>query len=356
MIYTRYLVSQIHKGALLVLMILVFLSLFFTMIQQLDDIGKGNFGALEFIQYLLMRMPSLVVDFMPLAALLGSILSLGNLASNSELIAFQSSGLSMKKFILVVLEAGFVLALLSFLTAEYIVPYSETQAKELKSSSMAARISMQSKRGVWIKDANNILFVEQLFPNGNARNVEIYQLDEKGRLELSMSAERAIADRKGWRLQKVRQTYFIEGRVEVVNQDQFFYRGSLSDQLLESLVVDPRLMSIASLRNYVNFLDDNKLNNDAESLALWRKIYAPVSILVMTLLAIPFVLGSQRQSNTGQRLVTGILLGLGFVVLNRVLIQLGEQLKLMAPINAFLPTLIFLFITVWLIRDKLVNR
>lgn len=356
MIYTRYLISQIHKGALLVLVILVFLSLFFTLIQQLDNIGKGNFGALQFIQYLIMRMPSMVVDFMPLAALLGSILSLGNLASNSELIAFQTTGLSIKKFILVVLQAGFILALLSFLIADYIVPYSETQAKELKSSSIAARISMHSKRGVWIKDANNIIFAEQLFPNGNARHVEIYQLDDKGRLQISMTAENAIAGAKGWRLQKVRQTVFNGDKVDVVNHHEWFYRGGLSDQLLESLVVDPRLMSIASLRNYVSFLDDNQLNNEAEALALWRKIYAPVTILVMTLLAVPFVLGSQRQSNTGQRLVTGILLGLGFVVLNRVLIQLGEQLSLMAPINAFLPTLIFLLITVWLIREKLANR
>ena len=353
MIITRYLAANIIRGALLVLLILVSLSLFFTLIRELDDLGKGNYGIWQLIQYLILRIPSFVVDYMPLAALIGSMLSLGNLASNSELIALQSSGLSINKFILAVAQSMFLLALLSWLIADFLVPHSETLAKQFRVSSLASSISLHSRKGVWIKDEKNIIFIEQLYPNGNAEHIEIYYLDEQGKLVQSVVAEQAIVNSNGWILNNVKSTSIQQQKVETSNHSSFTYSGKLSKKLLESISVEPHQMALADLITYISFLEENKLNNEAEALFLWRKIYAPFSIIVMGLLAIPFVLGSQRQKQTGQRLLLGILLGLLYVVLNRLMIQLGEQLQLVAYINALLPTLFFILLTAWLIKRKI---
>lgn len=353
MIITRYLAGHIIKGALLVLMILVSLSIFFTLIRELDDLGKGDYGIWQLLQYLALRVPSFFVDYMPLAALIGSMLSLGNLASNSELIALQSSGLSINRFIIAVGQSVLLLALLSLCIADFIVPRSETLAKQLRASSMASSISLNSRKGVWIKDEKNLIFIEQLFPDGNAQHVEIYYLDDQGRLLESSVAQQAIVQSGGWVLNNVKTTRLGENRINVQTQTQLIYRGELSQQLLESISVEPQQMAITDLLTYISFLKQNKLNNQSESLFLWRKLYAPLSIIVMGLLAIPFVLGSQRQKNTGQRLMLGILLGLLYVVMNRLLIQLGEQLQLVAYINALLPTLFFIILTFWLIHKKL---
>lgn len=353
MIITRYLARQIVRGTLLVLLILVSLSLFFTLIRELDDLGSGQYGAWQLIQYLVLRTPSFTVDYMPLAALIGCMLSLGNLASNSELIALQSSGLSIQKFILAVAQSVFLLALLSWLIADFIVPHTETVAKQLRVSSLASSISLHSRKGVWIKDEQNIIFIEQLYPDGNARHIEIYYLDNQGKLLQSAIAEQAIVNSSGWILNNVKSTRMHQERVETSTQAQSIYKGKLSQQLLESISVEPQQMAIGDLITYISFLQQNKLNNQTEALFLWRKIYAPLSIIVMGLLAIPFVMGSQRQKNTGQRLMLGILLGLLYVVLNRLLIQLGEQLQLVAYINALLPTLFFMLLTIWLISRKI---
>lgn len=353
MIITRYLASHIHKGAAMVLIILLGLSLFFTLIGELDKVGTGNYGMVELLQYLMFRLPSFVVDYMPLAVLLGCMLSLGNLAGNSELIALQSSGLSLNKLILTVGLSALVLAMVSFFVADFIVPFSETRAKEIRSSRLEAGISLHSRKGVWIKDDNNIIYIERLYPDGNAENIEIYHLDEAGKLKQTTQAQQAVTNSQGWLLHTVRQTVFSEDKISVSTKSQQLYQGNLSDQLLESLAVDPRQMSVSDLNAYISFLKESDLNYAAESLSFWQKIYAPISIVVMGLLAIPFVLGSQRQSNTGQRLMTGILLGLLYVVMNQLLIQLGEQLNVIAFINALLPTLIFIFLTAWLIHRKM---
>ena len=355
MIIARYLASTIFKGSILVLVTLVSLSMFFTMIQQMENLGQGKFGALQFAQYIFLLSPDMAVYFLPLSVLLGSMLSLGSLASSSELIALQASGLSMKRFIAIVAQAAFILAIFAFTIDNFVVPYSETTAREIKAAGLASRASLQSKRGVWIKDGRNIIFIQQLFPNGNAKNIEIYHLDNKDRLISKTFARKAISKKTGWQLQQVKKTLIGEQGVTQKRFKQTMYAGNLSDQLLQSLVVDSRKMSALDLYSYINFLQENKLNHSAESLSFWRKIYYPITIMVMAIMAIPFVTGSQRNSNTGQRLIIGIILGLSYTILDNLLIQLGEQLQLPAMLNAFLPTLMFIVLTLYLIRRKLLN-
>ena len=352
MILTRYLARHIWQGAAMVLLILVCLSLFFSLIRELDDVGRGQYGMLQVAQYLALRLPSYVVDYMPLAALIGCILSLGNLAGHSELIAMQSSGLSLSRFVFSVGVSVLALALLSLLVADLVVPHSENKARQLRNASLTSSISLHSRKGQWIKDDNKIVFIEQLYPDGNARNIEIYHLNDAGKLVETMYVEQAMIDGGGWLLEGIKTTRLDENLVTVSNRDRLIYQGQLSQQLLQSLAVDPRQMATTDLYRYIGFLQQNSLDSQSESLFLWRKIYAPLGIIVMGLLAVPFVLGSQRQRNTGQRIMIGILLGLMYVVLNRLLIQMGEQLQIAAFINALLPTLFFLLLTVWLIRRK----
>lgn len=355
MIIARYLSSTIFKGSLMVLLTVVSLSLFFTTIQQLDNLGRGHFGTVEFARYILLLAPGMMVYFLPLSVLLGCILSLGSLASSSELIALQAAGLSLKKFIQIIAQAAFIMAILAFSLDNFVVPYSESNAREIKSSGLASRVSMQSRRGLWIKDGRNIIFIQQLFPDGNAKNIEIYHLDEQDRLSMKTQAQKAISKQQGWQLQQVTKTYIGEQKIRQELLDQEIYHGSLSDQLLESMVIDVRQMSVLDLYGYIEFLKQNKLNHGPESLSFWRKIYYPITIMVMAIMAIPFVTGSQRNSNTGQRMIIGIVLGLSYSILDNLLIRLGQQLGLAAFLNAFLPTLVFMLLTLYLIRQKALN-
>jgi lipopolysaccharide export system permease protein len=356
MILLRYLSLHIHKGSAMVLLILVSLSLFYTMVRELGDIGKGTYGIIQMMEYLVLKVPAMMVDFMPLAVLLGCILSLGSLASGSELIAMQSSGVSVKNLLKSVSLIATIIALITLILANYVVPQSETYASELRTSHQQSRVSINGRSGVWIKDDRNVIHINRLYPDGNASGVKIYHLDSNDNLKSTTLAEKALARKQGWLLQKVKQTQ-LAGAINTVSQsDELFYQGQLSNKLLESLATDPYQMSIADLSLYIDFLAENSLSHKAESLYLWRKIYSPLSIIVMAVLAIPFVLGSQRQSNTGQRIVIGILLGLLYVVMNKLLIQIGEQANLVPYINALLPTLLFMMLTAWLIRRKIATR
>ncbi len=352
MIINRYIMRQIHLGTLMTLMVLVSLSLVFVFIAELDDVGRGYYSLLHVVEYTGLLFPGKLVEFIPLAAMLGTILSLGSLASNSEIIAMQASGVSVSRLIIAVLQAALVLAVLSFLVANWVVPVSETSARQIRSSAISGTTAIRGKKGLWIKDDNRILHINLLLPNGIARDIEIHQLDDTGRLLSATTAESAFPTGGRWRLKQVRQTLIDKDEVSMHQYDEMIYHGKISDELLNALMIEPRQMSSVDLYTYIEFLQQNNLQASVERLTFWQKVFSPLVVVIMCILAIPFVLGSQRQGNAGQRLMIGIILGLSYVVADRLLTQLGSYLNLFPVINASLSAVLFLFIAVYLLRRK----
>lgn len=352
MIIDRYIFRQIQQGTLLTLLVLVSLSLVFVFIAELEDMGKGYYSFLHIVEYVALLFPGKVVEFLPLAVLLGTILSLGSLASNSEIIAMQAAGISVFRLLFSVLQAALVLAFLGFFVADWVVPESETSARQIRSSAISDTTAIRGKKGIWIKDGNRILHIKLLLPQGVARDIEIHQLDNQGRLLSAVSAESAIPEGKNWRLKKVKQTLISESGTITREFDELVYEGKVSNQLLGALLIEPRQMSSSDLYTYLGFLQQNNLEASVERLTFWQKIFAPLAVIVMCVLAVPFVLGSQRQGNAGQRLMIGILLGLSYVVLGRLLTQLGSQLNISPVLNALLPSLLFLSLAIYLLIQK----
>jgi lipopolysaccharide export system permease protein len=350
----RYIVRTIHLGTLVALLGLVSLGLFFEFMGELGDLGKGDYDLPQILKFIALSFPGQVVEFMPLAVLLGSIISLGALAGNSEIIAMQASGVSLTRLISPVLVAALILAVFNFLLADLVVPDTETFARDTKNLALerTSGLSGSGQQGFWIKDESRVLHIGQLLPNGNALDIDIFRLDQDGRMSSVISAESAIPRGQGWELQQVDETRFVDGETVTASYEQLAYDGNLSHQLLNVLMIEPRQMSSKKLYAYLEFLDQNKLDASAERLVFWQKLFAPLTIVIMSLLAVPFVLGAQRQSNTGMRLLIGILIGLSFIVLNRLLTQLGVQFQINAMVTALLPNLALVSTAVYLLVRK----
>ena len=356
MILGRYLQRNIYFGTLLALLVLVSLNLFFVLVREAEDIGQGGYGFMQAIEYLVLLVPARIVEFLPLAVLLGCILSLGAMAGNSEIIAMQASGVSLSRLLTSVIMAGIGLALISFLLSEWVVPDSSTNARAVKSLAKQGSTALRSREGLWIKDGDKVIRIAQLLPNGFARDVQIYQLDTAGKLVATMYARYAEPMAKGWALKSVEVLYLdpLKARSETV--DRLYYEGDVSHELLQVLMIKPSRMSRGDLYAYLEFLDENRLEAQAERLIFWQKIFAPLTIIIMCLLAFPFILGEQRQSSTGYRLMIGILLGLSFAAVDRLLTQLGVHFDFNPVLVAFSPSLLFFGIAVYLLRKRTSHR
>jgi len=352
MIVNRYILRNIHLGTLGALLVLVSLALFFTFIRELDDLGQGEYGIGQVLKYLALVSPGKVVEFMPLAILLGSMLSLGALANNSELIAMQASGVTQRRMLGAVLQAALVVAVISFLLADWVVPDSEANARKVRSLRSEQTTNFDAREGLWLKDESKVVYVHVLLPNGFARDIEIYQFDREGDLVSLIKAARAQPLGGGWELYEVSRTLLDDGQASSQQLERLNYPGNLSHQLLQVLLVEPRQMSSRDLYAYLQFLDENRLDATVEHLIFWKKMFYPLTIVIMCLLSFPFVMGSQRHSNTGQRLLIGIMIGLSYFIVGQLLTQVSIFLGGYTFVIALAPNLMFFALAIYLLFGR----
>src|SRR5690606_13649849 len=84
-ILDRYLAKAVIIGTLLVLLILVSILAFFNFLGEVARIGTGDYGTADAVEYVLLSMPLVAWEIFPVAALIGTLMALGSLATGSEL-------------------------------------------------------------------------------------------------------------------------------------------------------------------------------------------------------------------------------------------------------------------------------
>jgi len=118
------------------------------------------------------------------------------------------------------------------------------------------------------------------------------------------------------------------------------------DRLLEKGVVDS--MGISELISYIEHLSENHQETSRYEIVLWQKIIYPFAVLVMMVLALPFAYFQVREGGISGKIFTGIMLGLGFHLSNRLFGHLGLLNAWPALFSAIFPTLAFLAAAVFM--------
>ena len=126
---SSYLMRTIVVSTALVLTVLLSLAALFEFIGQLEDV-KGSYGIPQALMYSLLRLPQLSFEMLPIAVLIGSLLGLGGLANNSELVVMRSAGLSLGRLAAMVAWSGLALTIFTALIGEFIGPPLDIQGCE----------------------------------------------------------------------------------------------------------------------------------------------------------------------------------------------------------------------------------
>lgn len=339
-ILDRYLARHLIGATLLVALLLVMLSAFLLLLGQLDNL-TGDYRLPQAFQYVLLSMPQQLYELLPMAVLLGALIGLGQLASANELLIMRAAGMSVLRVARGALVGGLVIAVIAVLLGEFVAPSAEQNARAMKNYARMQRVSWLGSSGVWARDGNRFVNVQEMLRENELRRVQVYEFDDDGNLDRALFAREAHADEQGWQLNNVAVTNFAGNDIEASREDSIAWNTLLNPSLLRLFVVDPDTLSLQGLQRYMRYLERNDLETRRYRQAFWTKVVIPFSILAMVLLAVPFVFGPMRDAGQGQRIIFGVLIGVGFYVLNLTLAQSGLVFGLNAIVSAWLPTLLF---------------
>lgn len=343
----RYLTSEVVSATALVFAALLMLFAFFDLVEQIKDLGRGNYRLRHIVIHVLLSVPNHVYELFPIAALIGTLFALAQLVASSEYTVIRTSGVSLTRMTTMLGTVGIVFALLAFVFGEFIAPPAEQLAQRLRSQAITGLVAQEFRSGLWIKDDKKFINVLEVLPYATLKGVKVYEFDADHRLRSISFAKRGDyqSDRR-WLLSDVVQTTFDGTKAEVRKIDQMSWQSVLDPALLNVLLVKPEQMSAWSLYSYAQHLKENRQKALRYEIALWTKAMYPFAVLVMMLLALPFAHFQQRQGGVGAKIFAGIMLGLAFHFLNRLFAHLGLLNEWPPLASATAPTLIFLSVAV----------
>lgn len=352
-ILDRYIGRTVLMSILLCELTLVGLSAIIRYVEQLRSVGQGSYTLLSALHYVLLSMPQEIVLFFPIAALLGGLLGLGQLASSSELVVMQAAGRSRFNIVLSALKTTLPLMLLIMLVGEYVAPATKLAADDLRTQARSDGQVVLSVYGVWAKDNEAYINIGQARRDGTLSDLTLYYFDENTRLQRITQAASAEYQDQHWRLTNITDTVFNLGvSIETQHQDSRDWHTSLTPEKLGVVAIEPDELSMRGLWEYKGYLEDNGQDGGLYALAFWRKALQPIMVVAMMLLASSFVFGALRSVAMGARLLTGILFGFGFYVANEVFGPISLVYEVPPVLGALGPSLLFIGLALVLLKRR----
>ena len=351
----RYLAREIYAAVGFVLLGFLGLFAFFDLIAELRDLGNGNYQLRQIFTVVALWVPGHAYELLPIAVLIGTLYVLAHLSSNSEYTVMRGAGLSPSRAGLALAKVGIAFVVGTFAIGEWVAPFSEQAAQQVRMQAMQSLIGGSLNSGLWFKDGRSFINVREAREAFALGGVLIYEFDAASRLRQMTEAERAEYAGDGkWRLKRVSQTLFSAAGPRTERHDEAEWRSAVNPDLLNVLIVVPERMSAWKLYKYLQHLADNRQKTERYEIALWKKLFYPLATLVMMALALPFAYMHARSGMVGIKVFLGIMLGILFHMLNSLFSHVG-LLKEWPPIAAAaVPSLLFLatavLMMVWIER------
>lgn len=338
---------------------------FFDFVDELPNVGKGvtPYRLTQALLYVALQVPNHLYELLPIAVLIGTIFVMARLAQSSEYTILRTSGLGPGRALRTLMLLGLVFTVLTFAAGDYLSPVADRAAQLLRAR-YQGRISI-GQTGAWLKErqaqttAN--VNVGALSSDGAMESVRIFEADERGYLVTMLQAPRATFGYEGWLLQDAERTVFDtqgegQARVERTVVPQLTWPTEITPEMVSVALLKPDRMSTIDLFQYIRHLEANGQTSQRYEIEFWRKVFYPLSCLVMVVLALPFAYLHFRSGGITTYVFGGVLIGISFFLLNNVFGYIGNLRNWWPWLTAAAPGLLYSLLSLgaftWLVLRR----
>lgn len=276
--------------------------------------------------------------------MLGVLTALGVMAHYRELVIMRTSGFSISDISRAVLKTAAILIFSMSIIGELLLPKLNFYANNYKISRMSNGKALRTHSGIWLRKANNYIFLGQAIAASTYQGSLQFVFDKQHKLKILRQIGKLEYANGQWLAFNVIQTRILSDKK--ILKEQFAvipWEIKLNKKLFFGST--PNEMSLVELYRYTK----NNSNKTLYKLTFWQRIFNPLAALVMMLLALPFIFGPLRSTTVGVKLLTGISIGFSFFILNKILGPVSLVYQFPPFWAALLPTLFFSVVGVILV-------
>ena len=363
------------------------LFMFFDLVDELQNLGRahiadgGTYQVRHALLYVTLLLPSRLYELLPISVLIGTIFVMARLAQSSEYTILRTSGLDPWRALRLLLSLGGAFVGLAFVVGDYISPAAD-RASQLLRAQYQFRITI-GQTGAWLREkqgqASYVVNVKSLSPSNTMQGVEIFEFRPDGRVQAVIQARQAsFTTEDAWLLQEVQRTQFkqvqdhIEGARQTMAQavaplgagelvertalEQLRWATEISAEMVSVALLKPERMRTIDLFSYIRHLKANGQNAQRYEIEFWRKVFYPISCLVMVMLALPFAYLHMRSGGISAYVFAGVMIGISFFMMNSIAVYVGNLQQWQPWLAAGAPGLLYTVVSLgafgWLVLRR----
>ena len=326
---------------------------------NLDDFLRNNAAFKVVLSYYMSLFPVLVIQVVPIAALVAMLFLLSMLNKNNELIAMKASGINTLSIITPFLFIGLVCSFAVMLVNETVIPnaiLTSTSIKDGLIHSGKTKLEQRAIKNVTLAADSRMIFAREYeVVTQTLYDVDIEDVSSR-HYKIKIKARRAVYEDGQWQLyDALKQRLNVRG--EIVGQPVY------SPRLVMELNVKPEqfiheasqveFMSAKELKEYIGNFRGSASKRLADK--LWvdfhNKIAIPFITLIMILIGAPLAMRTERGT---------VMLGIGtslivvflYYALDSIFLAMGKGGHLSPFIAAWTANVLFGLVGIVLIRQS----
>ena len=350
-LFDRYIAVATLRSFVLVAAVLTALFSLLEFVEELGTVGQGRYHVIDAAAYVLLTVPSRLLQVAPVSMLLATLLALGALARHGELTALRSLGISDGRIIGSVLKLAVLVIVVLFILAQFVIPPTMQLAQSQRSAALFPTAALRNDAGFWAQSDGRYLNVQQ-FDDGNVpANIDIYAFAPDGSLMSYIHADRAeIRPDGSWLLLDVVRKLVKSSAFQTDRLASLPWASFMSRQQMQALMLAPEDMPPVALYRYVRFLQRRHQQAMHYEQELWMRGGIALSVLAMAMIAAPFVFGPPRLQNPGRQMTIGAIIGVVFSLVQQITGHLGLLLDLDPAMTALAPPCLLMVLAIYLFR------
>lgn len=351
----RYIGIAFLKNFLVSAMGLTFLYVFQGL---MTAILAGEYTLSQNVYFQILQAPDLFTLMAPPAVLLGTVFTLSGFNRTSELTAFYSISLGLRRVIAPIIVLVLIICgSLLFLQDNFLPSLFKTRTlfywREMKHRTDFHLDIRENK--IWYRSKNLIYNLKVFDPkNQKIRGMTVYSFNSAFQLEKLVEAEGAEFSNGEWKL--------LTGTITEFNRDDPFPISEkfreISLQIAETpkdfmeIEKEVKALKIKELHNYIKENEKAGLDMKAYLVQYHSRFSLSFIPLIMCFLAVPFSVRNRREGGMAKDLGICLLITFFYWLFYSIGLSLGTNGTIPAWVSAWAPTLVFGLLAVVLVLNK----
>lgn len=349
--YTIWLFIGYFIGALL-----IFLTLYIA-VDAMNVVAKFKDAETSYIiSYYLNGLPEIGLKLLPVACLLGVILTLTNLNKNNELVALFAAGMSLMRVAAPLLALVVIVSGVGYVMTDKLLPLTNKEKSYIyyyHLKKQPERFSTIKTDRIWYRTKDSIFNIKTLNAKGDiAQGLTMFYFSPDWDLLQMVSAASVNISQNQWVLRDGTVTIFTENSDFPLTNSFKTKNVPMMEQTqdLQSAGQTADMMTQKELKRFIQKNTAAGLDTVVYQVDYHSKISFAFAGLVMCLLGLPFSVGRARSGGT--MVNVGICLGLIFVyyVFYSSGLTMGQQGAVSPVLAAWIPNIVMSIFALFLLK------